>query len=223
MFFGLDRLVDDDAVRHVARERDRRKILDRVVFQVGVDERIDRERAIGSDQQSVAVGGRLGHELGADAAPRAAAIFDDHGLPQRLADLLADQPSDDVRIAAGGEGNDQADGAIRVGRKRPPRQQHGCRQNPQPRGELAARPPHGTLPGAVFFVPWRCRRADCDGKAYSLLGALTRVPPRRPNQRNAQQRWRRLSDCGAAGWVSAGQFPATAPSPCSGIRKSTVP
>src|SRR6185295_7634321 len=61
------------------------------------------------DQQSVAVGRRLGDEVGGEAAAGAGAVLDDDRLAERAADRLAQRARDVVGGAAGSEADDQAD------------------------------------------------------------------------------------------------------------------
>src|SRR5262245_14282294 len=69
-------------------EADRREIPARIVADIVVERRIDRERAGAAEPECVAVGRCLGDLTGGDAAARAAAILDDDLLAERLAHLL---------------------------------------------------------------------------------------------------------------------------------------
>ena len=112
---GLDLVVHDDHVRHVAGQRHRREILERIVAELGLHERVDGERPVRADQQRVAVGRGARHHFGADAAAGAAAVVDHHRLPKRHFHLFADDAADDVGIAAGRERHDQMDRPVRIG------------------------------------------------------------------------------------------------------------
>ena len=120
---GLDLAVENDDVRHVAGQRDRREIFQRIVAELRLHERVDRQRTVRGDQQRVAVGRRPCHGLGADAAAGAATVVDHHGLAEGVRYAVADDAADDVGIAAGGEGHDQADRPLGIFRKGCPRQQ----------------------------------------------------------------------------------------------------
>ena len=93
-------------------QADRREILARVVADVGIERRIDRERAR-RDQKRVAVGLGLRHLARRDGAAGAAAVLDHDGLAEARAHPLGDDARDHVVAAAGRVGHDQRD---RVGR-----------------------------------------------------------------------------------------------------------
>ena len=61
----------------------RRKIAQHIVGHVTNQCRRGRQCAH-AHQQRMAVGGRLGHQIGADDGPRASTIIDNHGLAQAL-------------------------------------------------------------------------------------------------------------------------------------------
>jgi hypothetical protein len=54
--FGLDFVIEDNDVRDVAGQSDRREIFQRIVAELGLYEGIDSQRPIGADQQGVTVG-----------------------------------------------------------------------------------------------------------------------------------------------------------------------
>jgi hypothetical protein len=72
-------VIQDQRVRHVAGQRDGGKILQRIVAEVDVNERVDRQWAIRSHQQRITVGGRVCDIFGTDAAASAGPVLDDHG------------------------------------------------------------------------------------------------------------------------------------------------
>lgn len=74
---------------------------------------------VGAHQQCVAVGRAAGDLLGADAAERAGAVLDQHGLAERVLQMLADQPRDIVGTGAGRERHDDLERPLReiVGRE----------------------------------------------------------------------------------------------------------
>src|SRR5215472_15180369 len=55
------------------------------------------------------------HEFGADTAASAAAIFDNNGLAQGLADQIAGDAANNVGISSGGKRHDQMDWTFRIG------------------------------------------------------------------------------------------------------------
>jgi hypothetical protein len=64
----------------------------------------------GSEQDRVPVGGRFRHDLRADDAARAGAIFNDHRLSETFRNLLRHEPRDEIGRASGWIGNDDAYG-----------------------------------------------------------------------------------------------------------------
>ena len=130
---GLDLAVENDDVRHVAGQRDRREIFQRIVAELCLHERVDGQRTIRGDQQRVAVRRRPRHGFGADAAAGATAVFDHHGLAQGIRYAVADDAADNVGIAAGGKRHDQADRPLGIFRKGCPRQQRKALKQRQDR------------------------------------------------------------------------------------------
>ena len=98
--------VHQQHVRGRRQDGDRRKAVDRLVGQL-VEPRVDRVHQR-HDEQRVAVLGRVGGELGADDAARAAAVVDDELLAEPPAQLRGDHAADRVIDGAGGERNDDA-------------------------------------------------------------------------------------------------------------------
>ncbi len=103
------RTTSDGGVAH--HQRDRREIAQRVVGQVVAHVRRDRDRADGGEEDGVAVGLRLGDEVGADRAVGAGLVLDQHRLRQRVLQLVGEQPADEIGRAAGREGDHHADRA----------------------------------------------------------------------------------------------------------------
>ena len=95
-------------------QADRRKILARVIADIGIERRIDRKRAGAADHQRVAVGLGLRDLARRDGAAGAAAVLDDDLLAERLAHLVGDDARDGVVAAAGRIGHDQRDRAGRI-------------------------------------------------------------------------------------------------------------
>ena len=88
---GLHRLLGADHHHHRERgeQRDRREILLGRVGQPGEHRGIDRERPARRHQQRVAVGRRLGDELGRDDRLRARLVLDDDRLAEQVCNLAA--------------------------------------------------------------------------------------------------------------------------------------
>src|SRR3954469_2841114 len=93
----------------------RRKILYSVIRKLAVESWINRMRRGGAEQEDIAVGRRFRDDVGADDAVGTGAIVDDEGLPEAVAELLADQPRDDVCAATGCEWNDDSHGFLGIG------------------------------------------------------------------------------------------------------------
>ena len=98
-------LGDEDVGRRDG-ERDGREVAHRLVAQVLEERCIDGKHADRADQQRVAVGLGLGDELARDRAIRTGLVLDDRRLAEKLLELGADGAPDDVRRAAGNEGDD---------------------------------------------------------------------------------------------------------------------
>ncbi|MNS48014.1 hypothetical protein D3C72_805710 [compost metagenome] len=107
-------IVHHQHVRHRRHDRHRREILDRVVRQVGEQPGVDGVRGHRAHDQRVAVGRRLGHQIGADIAARARPVLHDHGLAERTAHLFGQHAGHGVQRAAGRVRHDKAD---RLGRE----------------------------------------------------------------------------------------------------------
>ena len=115
--------MGDHDVRHGRDEAHRREILHRIVVELGVKALADGERRRDQDDR-VAVGSGSGRGFGSDISTRPAAIFRHHGLAETRGHPFRDKTAEDVRTAAGREGQDEADrlarpGTARLGRCRP--------------------------------------------------------------------------------------------------------
>src|SRR4029079_5757228 len=93
---------------------DRGEVLARVIANVGIEVRPDRQSAGVAEPDGVAVGIGLRERAGADSAAGAGAVVDDDLLAERLAELVADGADDDGGAAAGREGNDERDRPGRI-------------------------------------------------------------------------------------------------------------
>src|ERR1043166_5998141 len=99
--------MDDDDHLVGGRKRDRFEVPERIVWHLAEENRIDGETA-DVEQDGMAVRRRLGHLGGADAAARAADVLDIELLSQLLAQLLNDQPRENIGRAAGRKRDDTA-------------------------------------------------------------------------------------------------------------------
>jgi hypothetical protein len=109
---------------------DRLEILARVVADIAVEGRSDRERAGIAQQDGVTVGRALRHRAASDGAAGAAAVVDDDRLLECLAHLVGDDAPDDGRAATGRERYDQRDRPVGIVL----REQRRC-LHPQCRGQ----------------------------------------------------------------------------------------
>ena len=124
----------DQRGRHERDQRDRHEILERIVGELAVEERIHHQRAVDRHQQRVAVGRRLRHRLGADDGVRSRPVVDDDLLAQILAHLLADEPAEEIGGPAGRERDHQRDLPRRIGlRRRRAKQKQQSKRRRQPR------------------------------------------------------------------------------------------
>ena len=89
------------------------QVLFRIEGQLAVDQRVDADAAARAQQQRVAVLGRAHGLADTDIAVGAGLVVHHHGLAQHLAHGGRDRPAHHVGRAAGGEVDDQADGAVR--------------------------------------------------------------------------------------------------------------
>ena len=101
-------------VRRRADPADRREIRARIVADIAVEARSDRERAGISQQDGVAVGRALRDRAAADGAAGAAAVVDHDRLAEHLAHLVGDDAPDDGGAAAGRERHDQRDRPVGI-------------------------------------------------------------------------------------------------------------
>jgi hypothetical protein len=85
------------------------EILERVVGQLRVEVRIDRQLPDIGDEQRIAVGWSFRHGLGAGDAAGTRPVLHQHLLAERLAELRRDDARHGVGQAAGHIGHDEAD------------------------------------------------------------------------------------------------------------------
>ena len=112
--FGRKRRMHHQRIRRVADQADRRKILARIVADVLVERRPDRERAGIAEHQRVAVGLALRDRLGADGAAGAGPVVDHDLFAEQFAHLVGDAAADDRGAAARRERNHQRDRPARI-------------------------------------------------------------------------------------------------------------
>src|SRR6266849_159497 len=145
------RLRDQDVGRG-HRERDRRKVAQRLIAQVLEQGRVDREHADRAHQDGVAVRFGLGDEFGGDGAVGAGPVLDHGRLAKEFLEHGADRAADDIRRPAGDEGDHDPDrlGGIalsqRRGRRARERERAGCNDEPH-----CVSPLHRYLTSPILF------------------------------------------------------------------------
>ena len=102
------------------KERDRDEILERIVGELAVEERVHHQRSVDRHEQRVAVGSSLGDRLRTDDGVGTRPVVDDDLLAQILAHFLANEPSEKVGGPAGSKRHDQRDLARGIGLRRCP-------------------------------------------------------------------------------------------------------
>ena len=107
--------VGDQHQREAAGERDRDQVLDRIVWQVLIDEGVDRGRRDRLEDQRVAVGPRAGDRVGGDGAAGAALVLHHHLLAELVAELLGGEPRHHVDAASRRQRNDELDRPVGPG------------------------------------------------------------------------------------------------------------
>ena len=151
-----DLRIDDQRERHRGDQRDRRKILHRIVGQLPVERLVDGERGRGRGARLV-----LDHDGGAET-----------GLK-----LTGDQAAEKIGAAAGRIGHDHRDGPAGIGRLGPRRQPL---QQSQPAGKAGDRRParqqHGSSHDRLFKA--YCFRSAHDSRTTLATVATYQRPPK---------------------------------------------
>ncbi len=107
--FDVFRRRDDQDIGQISERRDRDKILDRIILQVG-DRGGRDDMGGGMGQQRVAVGIRPGHRARGDRAACARPVFDNDRLAELRRHLLENNSWNDVGRASRAQRDDRADG-----------------------------------------------------------------------------------------------------------------
>ncbi|MHC2720714.1 hypothetical protein ACVMGE_003201 [Bradyrhizobium diazoefficiens] len=110
---GLDGGMHLEHQRRHRDGRDRQEILLPVIGIALVDLGREQHRAVGADEQRIAVGRRFRESLARDHAAGAGLVLDDEGLTELFLELVGDDARGAVDIAAGRIGHDQLDAARR--------------------------------------------------------------------------------------------------------------
>ena len=93
-------------LRRHHQHRDRRELLQRVLVEIGIEARVDRDR-VADDQQRVAVGRRVGDEDRAGGIARAGLALDDHRLGPHRAQPIRQNARDRIDRTARRRRHDQ--------------------------------------------------------------------------------------------------------------------
>ena len=109
------RRMDDQQAFGLEHQRDRREIAHRVVGHRGKEADVDGVGAEAARDQRVAVGRGLGDRVGADVAPGAGAVLDQHRLSPALGHACADEARIEVGDAARRERHHDLDGLRGIG------------------------------------------------------------------------------------------------------------
>ena len=113
---GIDRKIRTRN-QHIGRAHQQRQeieVLERIVFEILVQNRVDGIDANRSDQQRVAVGRGRFHTGSPEPAVGASAVFNDHGFSDPFPQFVADQPRGDVRSATRRKWHHNRDVAFRI-------------------------------------------------------------------------------------------------------------
>ncbi|KAG1254438.1 hypothetical protein G6F65_017042 [Rhizopus arrhizus] len=135
---GCRRRHQDD--RQVHQRGHHRQIAERLVRQVLVQRRVQRQGAHACRHQRIAVRRGAGRFLRGDDSGGAGAIFHHHRLAQRVAHVLGDDAGRQVAAAAGAEWHQPADRMVRIFR--------GGRTGGKCGGGRQRRPQQGAADGA---------------------------------------------------------------------------
>ena len=174
--------IHDQHLRRHAEQADRRKVLHRVVADLG-DRGEDGDDGRARPQQRVAIRGRAGDRLGREDAVAADAVFDHELLAERLAQARGGEPAHHVDIAARCERHQHLHRPLR-----PSLCASACSAR-RPITPSATRTARGQLHHAVTQI------GSWDG--------ATRVAPACRLRCEAASRWRRTRSTDA--WATAGQ------------------
>src|SRR5205809_317178 len=103
-----DRRMNDEHIRHLRNERNRREVLHRIERKPAIQRHVNRVSTYSTHQDGVTVRRGLGDRIRADIAACTGAVVDDYRLIPALAEVLPDRPRDDVEGSAWGKRHDIA-------------------------------------------------------------------------------------------------------------------
>ncbi len=162
--------VHDHHVGHTGHQRDRRKVLLRVIRHLAVQRFVDAMGAHRAHQQGVAIPGGFGHEVGADIAAGTGPVVHDEGLAESLGQLGRHGAGQDVGGAARRKWHDDAHRLGRPGALGDGRHAHGARQDGQASAMDQAAPVGSVEVHGVFL--W----SDCRVSMTWWHRSFTRTP-----------------------------------------------
>ena len=108
------RRIDHQHQRVARHQRHHRQVLQRIVGELLIERRVDRERAARREQQRVTVRRGLRDGRGRCRGAGARAVLHDEGLAEPLGELLRHQPADDINRSTCGERHYDGDLARRI-------------------------------------------------------------------------------------------------------------
>ena len=171
--FRRHRRMHHQHQRAGADQADRLEILARVVADIAVERRIDRQRPGAAEHQRVAVRRGLGDRARRDRAARAAAVLDHDLLAEHRAHLVGGDTRHDVVAAAGRVGHHQRDRPVgvvalrrgrRCGRHGPSKSQQGQAPSARRHALRSSIRPGYWLPAAGYCRAFRVidKRLFCE-------------------------------------------------------------
>ena len=154
---GLDLAVGGQKQRRARHDGHGLEVLG-AIGHLGIDVGIDRDHRAVRDMQGVAIGWRLGGELGRRNATGTGTVLHHHRLPPFIGQLLLHQPSHRVGQTAGGKADVHLHRTLGVAARRlrrsQRRQQQRTQQRTQQRRHQGCRRP-GTNPGRLTKKPFK--------------------------------------------------------------------
>src|SRR6476659_4301862 len=103
-----DRRMNDEHIRYLRNERNRREVLHRIERKLAIQRHINRVSTYSTHQNGVTIRRGLGDRIRADVAACTGAVIDDYRLIPALAEGLPDCSRNDVERSACGKRHDIA-------------------------------------------------------------------------------------------------------------------
>ena len=106
--------MNDEHIRELVQQPHGREIVHRVVFEIFIERRSDRQGPVGTEEHGVTIRVGAGHGLSSDIAAGARPVLDDDGLPEAFRQSFRYGTSEHVRGAPGSKPYKQPDRAVRI-------------------------------------------------------------------------------------------------------------